>query len=101
MSAYASELHPFVDPNAERVCVGCGCTEFTPCVDEATGEACAWMADADMDICSFCAAIAMSMAEADEADVAAQSSRVEVYSPHEAQQFIESRRAKAKGAGQR
>lgn len=52
-----------------------------------------------MDVCSFCAAIAISMAEADERDVAERSAepRVQLYSPHEAQQYIEETRVMRAG----
>lgn len=56
-----------------RECRICGCTDFTPCIDEDTGEPCAWAAE---DLCTFCVA----------------RSLVEVYGEHEAQVYIERRR---------
>jgi hypothetical protein len=48
----------FFDPFAERVCVGCGCTDADACVDPQTGEPCHWVEGADKNVCSACAAIA-------------------------------------------
>jgi cytochrome c2 len=36
----------------ERRCRKCGCTEFSACLDEATGSACYWVEE---DLCSACA----------------------------------------------
>lgn len=83
----------------ERTCVGCGCTDSEACVEEETGRACSWVPDSEMDVCSFCAAIALCMAEADERDVEERSeSRIQLYSPHQAQRFIEETRVMRGGA---
>ena len=52
--SYASELHPRPDPAAPRVWQGCGCTDFDACLDPATGEACHWIEDFPVDLCSVC-----------------------------------------------
>jgi hypothetical protein len=84
----------------QRVCLGCGCTDDNACVDEETGRTCTWFLDNEMDVCSFCAAIAIAMAEADERDVAERSARplVELVSDYEADLFIRNRRARGAGA---
>ena len=51
---YASELHPNPDPNALRVCEGCGCTDGDACLDPETGEPCYWIESFDGDLCSVC-----------------------------------------------
>jgi hypothetical protein len=101
--SYKSELNSaaanaLIDElSVERVCVGCGCTDTNACVDD-TGRICSWIPNHDMDVCSFCAAIAIAMAEADERDVAERSeSRVQLYSPGEAQRFIEETRVTRAG----
>jgi hypothetical protein len=83
-----------------RACEGCGCTDMNPCSDPPTGTPCSWVEGFDLDVCSVCASIAVRMAEAEEQDVADQideSSRVAVYSPDEAQAFIESTRVARAG----
>jgi hypothetical protein len=83
------------------VCRICGCSEFMPCVDEVTGEACAW-ANAECDLCTFCAEFA----------AAAKAAFMEGYmepgedeplvvpaTEHEAQRFIEGTRAARAGGG--
>jgi hypothetical protein len=52
--ARATELHPNPDPNAPRICEGCGCTDTDACLDPATGETCFWVEGFDGDICSIC-----------------------------------------------
>lgn len=42
------------------VCRICGCSEFQPCILEATGETCAW-ADETRTICDFCADLGHAM----------------------------------------
>jgi protein gp37 len=37
----------------ERICVGCGCTEYNACINNDTGEACHWLSDEE-DRCSAC-----------------------------------------------
>lgn len=32
-------------------CAVCGCSEFNPCIDEETGEACGWQ---EPGLCTFC-----------------------------------------------
>jgi hypothetical protein len=45
------------------VCRICECTEFTPCIIEATGETCAW-ADESRTLCNFCADMQRDMRDA-------------------------------------
>ena len=99
MSRFVERVGDLADPFGERVCIGCGCTDATACVDEETGPTCAWVPDEELDICTFCAAIAIAMAEADERDVAARSAAplVELATEREADLFIRERR-KAAGA---
>jgi hypothetical protein len=52
---YASELHPHPNPNAPRVCEGCGCTDEDPCFDPEAGRPCFWFAGYEGDVCSVCA----------------------------------------------
>lgn len=83
----------------QRTCVGCGCTDSEACVEEESGKTCSWVPDSDMNVCSFCAAIAIAMAEADEREVEERSeSRIQLYSPGEAQKFIEETRVMRGGA---
>jgi hypothetical protein len=96
MSDHASELHPLVDPFAGRVCAGCGCTEFEPCVDDEIGGACYWVegisdANGPLDICSNCARIAAELVAAEDVD----APLVELASEHEADLFIRERRKAA------
>jgi len=42
-----------------RACLGCGCTEWDPCV-EADGRACCWV---ELDFCSSCAGKARPLPE--------------------------------------
>jgi hypothetical protein len=56
-AARASEMHPHPDPEATRVCEGCGCTEDDACLDRATGLPCSWVDHFDGDLCSLCAKI--------------------------------------------
>lgn len=63
MSTPVREPHMFFDPFAERVCVGCGCTDADACVDRQTGEPCHWVEGCEEDICSACAAIALMILE--------------------------------------
>jgi len=85
--SYASELHPNPDPNALRVCEGCGCTDRDACLDPATGEACYWVqgifGDLGGNLCSACGRIALA------------TPLVEVFSDHEADLEIRERRKAA------
>jgi hypothetical protein len=78
-----------------RTCAGCGCTDHNACIDPETFEPCAWVEDVDIDICTTCAAIALRMAEADEADVAQRIDEplVQIYSEGEANRAIAVMRA--------
>lgn len=100
MSGFASELHPLVDPFAERVCVGCGCTDNTACVDER-GEACAWVEDfildgERVDICSECVRFGLEvLAETGGKVPEGGAALVELASDYEADLFIRERRKTA------
>lgn len=88
-----SERHPVIPfPAPERVCIGCGCTDFTPCVDD--GQACYWVDGLvdDGHVCSVCAAVAEALLEAEPGEPAP-APKIELYKPHEAQRFIEDTRA--------
>ena len=50
----------------ERVCEGCGCTDANACIDEKTGEPCAWVKGYDGDLCTACARVAVAVAYAGE-----------------------------------
>lgn len=81
----------------ERHCIGCNCSDNDPCVAEETGRTCSWVPDHEMDICSFCAAIAIAMADADERDAGTgyglePPQLVELATEHEADLFIRERR---------
>lgn len=86
----------FERDNAERTCVGCGCTNARACIHPSTGEPCSWVEGTDVNICSFCAEIALAMADAEEADVDCQrmaDPRVQLYSEGQANAAIRSMRA--------
>ncbi len=72
-----------------RICEYCGCTDFAACLDPATGEGCYWVEEYEGDLCSVCA-LRLNAAIED-------SQRVEIYSPLEAQRFIEASREKRCG----
>jgi hypothetical protein len=73
------------EPEEVRVCSLCGCTDLDACQDPDTGLPCSWVNGlGDEDVCTVCAKTAAAVEN---------STRVEIYSPHEAQQFIESTRA--------
>lgn len=55
------------------VCRECGCTEFTPCIDDA-GNAFSWAA---ADLCSFCAASLSRVQLFTEGDLAAELRRID------------------------
>jgi hypothetical protein len=88
-------LQPLVCADCLRTCAGCGCTDNNACIDPETGEPCAWAEGVDIDICTRCAAIALRMAEADEADVAQRIDEplVQLYSEGEANRAIAVMRA--------
>lgn len=97
----------------ERVCGGCDCTDESPCEDEATGAPCYWVTP---DLCSVCARSLLAMCDAGQLHTGRDEEfrreirellgrgdreilaldagrRVDVFSPHEAQRWIEARRA--------
>lgn len=99
--------------SAPRVCEGCACTDDNACLDPDTGEPCFWVTDYAGDLCSVCAKLAIAMspelesARKDRAFLGEMQDalergytiddqdqpRIEIYSPHEAQQYIEETRA--------
>jgi hypothetical protein len=69
-------------------CIVCGCTDENACVDEATGERCAWVEASEVGpICSFCA----EQFEDEDAPLVL----VELVSDAEADRFLRARRAGA------
>jgi hypothetical protein len=55
--ARASERHPNPDPNAGRICEGCGCTDYDRCSDPQNGKPCHWEEAFAGDLCSLCARV--------------------------------------------
>lgn len=112
-----AELDRMAGALEERVCSGCECTDDSPCHDEATGQPCYWIAD---DMCSVCARTLLALAEKGQVEdseglgdylrellrrgdkelaAVAADQRVEVFSPAEAQRWLErTRLARARGA---
>lgn len=79
------------------ICEGCDCTDENACLDEETGEPCYWERPG---LCSVCAKVLAAMEESGALRVdgsAGGEPRIEVYSEHEAQDYIERRRSMAAG----
>lgn len=70
----------------ERVCAGCGCTDEDACADPVTGLPCSWVEGLNFDVCTVCQAVADAL-PADEPE-----SRIGIYTPAEAQHFINATR---------
>jgi hypothetical protein len=53
IAAQLAELNEFLRRPApvRGICRICGCTEFTPCIDRRTGEACGWV-DEEETLCN-------------------------------------------------
>ncbi len=95
-------------------CIICGCSEFEPCIDGATGETCAWLpgfvdynktgADREASgLCTFCAEEAareriqcgIPPFDGDEDLIERDAPLVELVSEGEADRFLRARRAGA------
>jgi hypothetical protein len=40
-----------IKPKSKRACRRCGCTYYTPCINQTTGDTCFWVSP---DLCSSC-----------------------------------------------
>lgn len=77
------------------ICIGCGCSEFNACVRDG-GETCSWVPCDEGPLCSFCAEMALEMAERDEEPEASEyEPLVELASDAQCDAFLRARRAGA------
>ena len=77
------------------VCLECGCTEFDPCIDMATGETCGW-ANRSRTYCSFCADMLMLGDDDIDPDVIDDvtegDNNIQIYSEADCDRYLRERR---------